>query len=106
MLKNAFPLSTPSGFVAFDGGGAVAEEPYLLADGRRSIVDPKPAEPAEPAEPQSPAVVVEPAARTEGMLQSATWEPAIGRRARWVEGSVIIAMCAYFLFGFFNVVRG
>jgi len=100
MLKNAFPLSTHSGFVAFDGGGAVAEEADLLADGRRSIVEPK------PAEPQSPPVVVEPAARTEGMLQSATWEPAIGRRARWVEGSVIIAMCAYFLFGFFNVVRG
>jgi len=40
------------------------------------------------------------------MPQSATWEPTIGRRARWVEGSVIIAMCAYFVFGFFNVVRG
>ena len=28
MLKNAFPLSTHSGFVAFDGGGAVAEDAY------------------------------------------------------------------------------
>ena len=102
MLKNAFPLSTHSGFVAFDGGGAVAEDACLLADGRHSIVEPQPAGPSEPHAP----AVVEPAPQPEGMLQSATWEPAIGRRARWVEGSVIIAMCAYFLFGFFNVVRG
>jgi len=40
------------------------------------------------------------------MYRSPTWEPTIGRRARWVEGSVIIAMCAYFVFGFFNVIRG
>ena len=94
MLKNAFPLSTHSGFVAFDGGGAVAEDAYRLADGRRSVVQPLPVEVAEPA----PVV--------QGMPQSATWEPAIGRRARWVEGSVVIAMCLYFLFGFFNVVCG
>ena len=94
MLKTAFPLSTHSGFVAFDGGGAVAEDAYLVADGRRSIVQPPPVE------------IAEPAPIAQGMPQSATWEPAIGRRARWVEGSVIIAMCAYFVFGFFNVVRG
>ena len=94
MLKTAFPLSTHSGFVAFDGGGAVAEDAYRVADGRRSIVQPPPVESAESA----PLV--------QGMPQSATWEPTIGRRARWVEGSVIIAMCAYFVFGFFNVVRG
>ena len=103
MLKNAFPLSTHSGFVAFDGGGAVAEDAYLLDDGRRSIVEPQPV--VEDAGPAS-AEVAAPASLAEGMPQSATWEPAIGRRARWVEGSVIIAMCAYFLFGFFNVVRG
>jgi hypothetical protein len=94
MLKTAFPLANHSGFVAFDGGGAVAEDAYRLADGRRSIVQPPPVEVAAPA-PVS-----------QGMPQSATWEPAIGRRARWVEGSVIIAMCSYFVFGFFNVVRG
>jgi hypothetical protein len=93
MLKTAFPLSTHSGFVAFDGGGAVAEDAYRVADGRRSIVQPPPVEIAEPPLAQE-------------MPQSATWEPTIGRRARWVEGSVIIAMCAYFVFGFFNVVRG
>ena len=93
MLKTAFPLSTHSGFVAFDGGGAVAEDAYLVADGRPSVVQPSPVEIAAPA----------PIAHA--MRQSATWEPAIGRRARWVEGSVIIAMCGYFLFGFFNVVR-
>ena len=94
MLKTAFPLSTHSGFVGFDGGGAVAEDAYLVADGRASIVQPSPAE------------IAESAPMAQGMPQSATWEPAIGRRARWVEGSVIIAMCAYFVFGFFNVVRG
>jgi hypothetical protein len=72
----------------------VAEDAYRVTDGRRSIVQPAPVEIAEPA----PIAL--------GMPQSATWEPAIGRRARWVEGSVIIAMCAYFVFGFFNVVRG
>ena len=94
MLKNAFPIAAPSGFVAFEGGGAVAEEAYRVADGRRSIVDLAPAESVEPA----------PAVR--GMPQSATWQPRIGRRARWVEGSVIIAMCSYFVFGFFQFVRG
>jgi hypothetical protein len=94
MLKTAFPLATHSGFVAFDGGGAVAEDAYRVADGRPSIVQPPTVEVAEPA----PVV--------QGMFQSTTWEPAIGRRARWVEGSVIIAMCSYFVFGFFNVVRG
>jgi len=95
MLKNALPLATHSGFVAFDGGGAVAEDAYRVADGRRSIVQPPAVE-----------VAVEPAPVAQGMPQSATWEPAIGRRARWVEGSVIIAMCSYFVFGLFNVVRG
>jgi len=94
MLKNALPLSKPSGFVAFDGGGAVAKDAYRVTDGRDSVVQPRPAPIAEPA----PVAV--------GMPQSATWEPAIGRRARWVEGGVIIAMCAYFVLGFYNVVRG
>jgi len=94
MLKTAFPLSTHSGFVAFDGGGAVAGDAYRVTDGRPSIVQPPPVE------------IAEPAPLAQEMPQSATWEPTIGRRARWVEGSVIIAMCAYFVFGFFNVVRG
>jgi hypothetical protein len=102
MLKNAFPLATPSGFVAFDGGGVPAEDAYLVAEGRRSIAEPKPVEVAHPA----PVANDETAPVEQGMYRSPTWEPAIGRRARWVEGSVIIAMCAYFAFGFFNVVRG
>jgi hypothetical protein len=102
MLKNAFPLATPSGFVAFDGGGAPAEDAYLVADGRRSIVQPAPADVVEPG----PVANDGPVPVEQGMYRSPTWEPTIGRRARWVEGSVIIAMCAYFVFGFFNVVRG
>ena len=102
MLKNAFPLATPSGFVAFDGGGAPAEDAYPVADGRRSIVRPAPVE-VDPPEPIAGDVL---APIEQGMYRSPTWETTIGRRARWVEGSVIIAMCAYFVFGFFNVVRG
>jgi hypothetical protein len=102
MLKNAFPLATPSGFVAFDGGGHPAQDAYRVADGRRSIVRPAPAEVDLPA----PVAGDVPAPTELGMYRSPTWEPAIGRRARWVEGSVIIAMCAYFVFGFFNIVRG
>jgi len=49
MLKNAFPLATPSGFVAFDGGGVPAEDAYLVADDRRSIVRPAPVEVAHRA---------------------------------------------------------
>jgi hypothetical protein len=102
MLKNAFPLSTHSGFVAFDGGGAVADDAYRLANGRKSIGRPAPAEVVE----QPPIEVAAPATLADRMPQSQVWEPAGGRRARWVEGSVIIAMCAYFVFGFFNFVRG
>ena len=102
MLKNAFPLATPSGFVAFDGGGIPADDAYRVADGRRSVVQPAPVEAAQPA----PVADAQAATVEQGMYRSPTWEPAIGRRARWVEGSVIIAMCAYFAFGFFNVVRG
>ena len=99
MLKKAFPIAQPSGFVAFDGGGAPAEDAYLLEDGRRSI--------AAPVADETPASLDAPASAEQGMYRAPTWEPTpIGRRARWVEGSVIIAMCAYFVFGFFNVVRG
>jgi len=93
MLKNAFPLPSPSGFVAFDGGGSPAADAYRVTGKGPSIVQPA-------------VESVEPAAVEQGMPQSAVWEPAIGRRARWVEGGVIVAMCGYFLFGFFNVVRG
>ena len=102
MLKNAFPLATSSGFVAFDGGGVPAEDAYPVADDRRSIVRPAPVEVAQPA----PVANDPPAPVEQGMYRSPMWEPTIGRRARWVEGSVIIAMCAYFVFGFFNVIRG
>ena len=101
MLKNAFPLAAASGFVAFDGGGVPVEE-LVVADAGRPILAPAPAEGSPPATVANDAA----APVEQGMYQSPTWEPAIGRRARWVEGSVIIAMCAYFAFGFFNVVRG
>ena len=93
MLKNAFPLPSPSGFVAFDGGGALPADAYQVAGKGASIARPA-------VEPAAPAV------DAGAMPQSALWEPAIGRRARWVEGGVILAMCSYFVFGFFSVVRG
>jgi hypothetical protein len=102
MLKSAFPLATPSGFVAFDGGGVRSLDACPVAEGRRPVVGPAPADIAQPA----PVVGDEAASVEQGMYRSPTWETTIGRRARWVEGSVIIAMCAYFVFGFFNVVRG
>ena len=54
--------------------------PTVVTDGRRSIVQPPPVEIAEPA----------PIAQE--MPQSATWRACDAWRARWVEGSVIIAM--------------
>lgn len=93
MLKNAFPLPSPSGFVAFDGGGALPVDAYRVAGKGASVLQPR-------------VEIAEPAPALQGMPQSATWEPASGRRARWVEGSVIIAMCGYFVFGMFNVVHG
>ena len=101
MLKKAFPLATQSGFVAFDGGGVPADDACRVTDDRRPVVRAAPTEIAQPAP-----VADETAPAEQGMYRSPTWEPAIGRRARWVEGSVIIAMCAYFAFGFFNIVRG
>jgi len=91
MLKNALPLSTPSGFVAFDGGGVISRDAYRVTGKGHSVLMP---------------LIDEPADAALGMPQAAVWQPAIGRRARWVEGSVIVAMCGYFLFGFFNIVRG
>lgn len=85
-LKSPLSISPASGFVAFDGGGAVDVDAY------RSPV-------------KAPFVIAQPApaidARTvEGMPQSATWQPASSARSRLVEGAVIIAICAYFVFGF------
>ena len=102
MLKTAFPLSTHSGFVAFDGGGAVAEDAYRVADGRRSIVQPPPVEIAEPPRSRSPtgAPCAGDAAVGHVGAGDRTARP-LGRGQR-----DIIAMCGYFVFGFFNVVRG
>ena len=87
-LKSSLPLAPVSGFVAFDGGGAM----------------PLPAPASAPALARSPraqpAVTVEVARALEiGMPQSATWQPASAMRVRRVEGAVLIAVCGWFAFG-------
>lgn len=104
LLQPALALPPHSGFVAFDGGGAAAplvDRPRTRHDqrGRLERADPPAERPsAESASPPAAAVVA-------GMPQSAVWAPAIGVRARRVEGVVIIAICAYFVFGFLKLVH-
>ena len=83
-LKSSLPLAPVSGFVAFDGGGAM----------------PLPAPVRSPVVARAP-LVVEPTAPTVeiGMPQSATWQPASAGRVRKVEGAVLIAVCGWFAFG-------
>ena len=88
-LKSPLSIAPASGFVAFDGGGAVDVDAY------RSPVK----APVVITQPMLPAPATD--ARTvEGMPQSATWQPASAARSRLVEGAVIVAICAYFVFGF------
>ena len=87
-LKSSLPLAPVSGFVAFDGGGAMP----LPALTRSPVVARAPL-----VEPSAPSQIV-PAVET-GMPQSATWQPASAGRVRRVEGAVLIAVCGYFAFG-------
>jgi hypothetical protein len=97
LLKSPLSIAPASGFVAFDGGGAVDVDSYLSpVKGRR--VD----QPAQPVALPAPDADV---AVSEGMRQSATWQPATAARNRRVEGAVIIAICAYFVFGFAGLVH-
>ena len=96
LLKSplSLALAPASGFVAFDGGGAVdvdAHRPHVVA---RIVVR----HPPVPA-PQDRAAIAE------AMPQSATWQPASAGRSRFVEGAVIIAICTYFAFGFAGLVH-
>ncbi len=87
-LKSSLPLAAVSGFVAFDGGGAL---PNPVA-ARVPQVSPVPfAEPALPVQTAPEADF--------GLHQPATWQPASGARVRRVEGAVLIAICGYFAFG-------
>lgn len=86
-LKSSLPLASVSGFVAFDGGGAMPlPAPTRAPAVARSLY----VEPATPA--VAPTVEI-------GMPQSATWQPASATRVRRVEGAVLIAVCSYFAFG-------
>ena len=92
-LKSSFPIPTPSGFVAFDGGGAVEADAERVAAGTLRVA----AANAEPMPRQaSEAAVVAPA----GLRQSPVWSPAGGAMVRRVEAAVIAAICGYFGFGF------
>jgi hypothetical protein len=93
-LKSPLSLAPASGFVAFDGGGAVDVDAYRSqVKGRVAVSPPPVSAPEELAE------------RAEGMPHSATWQPASAARSRFVEGTVIIAICAYFVFGFAGIVH-
>lgn len=89
LLKSSLSVAPHSGFVAFDGGGAVEADAYQF-----TAKAPVPA--PQPVEAESPALE---APVSDGLLQSAIWQPAAGLRARRVEGAVIVAICGYFLFG-------
>lgn len=85
-LKSSLPLAPVSGFVAFDGGGAMP----LRAPTRSPVVARVPR-----LEPAAPATLP----NETGMPQSATWQPASAGRVRKVEGAVLIAVCGWFAFG-------
>ncbi len=91
-LKSQLSIAPVSGFVAFDGGGAVIDS-YRAPATARVVVE-QPALPVALPSPGADASVFD------GMRQSATWHPAGAARSRRVEGAVIIAICGYFVFGF------
>ena len=99
-LKSSFPIPTPSGFVAFDGGGPVeADAERVAADAECVAADALrvAAADAEPmARQASGAAVAAPA----GLRQSPVWASSSGAAVRLVEGAVIAAICGYFAFGF------
>jgi hypothetical protein len=92
LLKSPLSIAPVSGFVAFDGGGAVDVDAYR-SSAKARVVALQPALPVALPVPEADTAV-------EGMRQSASWQPAGAARSRRVEGAVIIAICAYFVFGF------
>ena len=92
-LKSPIAIAPASGFVAFDGGGAADVDAYVSPKNRRIV-----RQPDAPAALPVPMPVID-AGAAEGLRQSATWQPATAARSRRVEGAVIIAICAYFVFG-------
>ena len=92
-LKSSFPIPTPSGFVAFDGGGPAEVDAERVAAEALRVA----AADAEPmARQASGAAVAAPA----GLRQSPVWASSSGAAVRLVEGAVITASCGYFAFGF------
>jgi hypothetical protein len=97
-LKSSFSLPQPSGFMAFDGGGAVE------ADFR-------------PDTAKAPAVVVTPRLEPElrraadpvadvanGWRESQTWQPSTSTVVRRVETALIVAISGYFALGLAGVI--
>ena len=91
-LKSSLPFQTPSGFVAFDGGGGVeADAERVAAEALRVAAD---------VAPIGREALDAPVAAPAGLRQSPTWAPASGARVRLVEGAVVAAICGYFALGF------
>jgi hypothetical protein len=89
LLKSSLSIAPSSGFVAFDGGGTVEADAHRFT-AKAPVLVPQPCE-------QEP--LLSDAGEASELRQSAVWQPSVGLRARRVEGTVIVAICAYFLFG-------
>jgi hypothetical protein len=91
--KSSLVLAPASGFVAFDGGGAVVADRSSV----RSLI-------RVPATIERPAPPVADVAANEGRRQSATRQPTFAARTRRVEASLVMALCAYFALGLARLV--
>ncbi len=94
-LKNSFPLPQASGFVAFDGGGAVELEDRPSSAAASVLVRQPLTAPASVELPLAVPMVDEASA-----WQQATWQPTVSSHLRRVEALVIAAICVYFGCGF------
>jgi hypothetical protein len=90
--KSSLPFAPVSGFVAFDGGGAMP--PSVAHPKRPRIVHTPAAEPAA-IEPEAAPVVEGDVAP--GLRRTAGWQSGHGLRARRVEGALLIGIVGYFV---------
>ena len=103
--KSSLPFAPVSGFVAFDGGGAMPPTIEQPAAERAPVVHEPVAEPDSAAREasaaalllarESSAAVV--ADSAPGLRQTVGWQSAQGLRARRVEAVLLVAIVGYFV---------